>query len=88
MAYDMAEHEGRRGDLFMEQVWQLVWWLVNYWQVEPVASMVPYMTCPGNHEWHYNFTNYRWPGGPGGTCLGAQGKVWREHAWTPGGYVL
>jgi len=42
----MAEHEGRRGDLFMEQV-------------EPVASMVPYMTCPGNHEWHYNFTNYR-----------------------------
>ena len=21
--------------------------------------MVPYMTCPGNHEWHYNFSNYR-----------------------------
>ena len=28
-------------------------------KVEPVASMVPYMTCPGNHEWHYNFSNYR-----------------------------
>jgi len=46
MAYDMYEDEGRRGDLFMQQV-------------EPVASMVPYMTCPGNHEWHYNFSNYR-----------------------------
>ena len=28
-------------------------------KVEPVASMIPYMTCPGNHEWHYNFSNYR-----------------------------
>jgi len=46
MAYDMYEDEGRRGDLFMRQV-------------EPVASMLPYMTCPGNHEWHYNFSNYR-----------------------------
>ena len=20
---------------------------------------MPYMTCPGNHEWHYNFSNYK-----------------------------
>jgi len=46
MAYDMAEHDGQRGDQFMEQV-------------EPIASLIPYMTCPGNHEWHYNFSNYR-----------------------------
>jgi len=46
MAYDMAEHNGKRGDQFMAQV-------------EPVASLVPYMTCPGNHENHYNFSNYR-----------------------------
>ena len=64
MAYDMAELEGKRGDVFMEQI-------------EPIASMVPYMTCPGflwqifkekensfvaisgNHEWHYNFSNYK-----------------------------
>lgn len=46
MAYDMAEDNGVRGDIFMEQI-------------EPIASMVPYMTCPGNHEWHYNFSNYK-----------------------------
>jgi len=46
MAYDMAEHDGQRGDQFMTQV-------------EPIASHIPYMTCPGNHEWHYNFSNYR-----------------------------
>jgi len=46
MAYDMAEDNGRRGDLFMEQI-------------EPIASTVPYMTCPGNHEHHYNFSNYK-----------------------------
>ena len=28
-------------------------------QIEPIASQVPYMTCPGNHEWHYNFSNYK-----------------------------
>jgi len=46
MAYDMAEENGVRGDIFMEQI-------------EPIASMVPYMTCPGNHEYHYNFLNYK-----------------------------
>ena len=34
MAYDMAELDGQRGDIFMEQI-------------EPISSMVPYMTCPG-----------------------------------------
>jgi len=46
MAYDLAEENGHRGDVFMEQI-------------EPIASSVPYMTCPGNHEHHYNFSNYK-----------------------------
>jgi len=45
-AYDMYENNGERGDLFMEQI-------------EPIASTVPYMTCPGNHENQYNFSNYK-----------------------------
>ena len=27
--------------------------------IEPVASTVPYMTCPGNHESRYNFSHYK-----------------------------
>ena len=27
--------------------------------IEPVASRVPYMTCPGNHESRHNFSQYR-----------------------------
>lgn len=27
-------------------------------QIEPIAAYVPYMTCPGNHEEAYNFSNY------------------------------
>jgi len=46
MAYNMFENDGLRGDQFMRQV-------------EPIASLVPYMTCPGNHENKYNFSNYR-----------------------------
>ena len=26
--------------------------------IEPIASKVPYMTCPGNHEKHDNFSHY------------------------------
>ncbi|CAL4076892.1 unnamed protein product, partial [Meganyctiphanes norvegica] len=37
---------GRVGDQFMNQI-------------QPIAAYVPYMTCPGNHEWAYNFSNYR-----------------------------
>jgi hypothetical protein len=46
MAYDMAEENGNRGDVFMEQI-------------EPIATLVPYMVCPGNHEHHYNFSHYK-----------------------------
>lgn len=45
-AYDMYEDNGLRGDVFMEQI-------------ESIASLIPYMTCPGNHEYHYNFSNYK-----------------------------
>uniref|UniRef100_A0A8C9EDI3 Acid phosphatase 7, tartrate resistant (putative) n=1 Tax=Phocoena sinus TaxID=42100 RepID=A0A8C9EDI3_PHOSS len=27
--------------------------------IEPVAASLPYVTCPGNHEDHYNFSNYK-----------------------------
>ncbi|XP_020621639.1 acid phosphatase type 7-like [Orbicella faveolata] len=28
-------------------------------QIQTIAAYVPYMTCPGNHEQAYNFSNYR-----------------------------
>lgn len=46
-AYDMHEDNGRIGDEFMKQI-------------ESIAAYVPYMTCPGNHEWAYNFSHYRY----------------------------
>lgn len=56
IGYDMYEQEGAVGDAFMNMI-------------EPVAARIPYMTCVGNHEWHYNFTNYKnrftMPGGDG-----------------------
>ncbi|XP_072929526.1 acid phosphatase type 7 isoform X2 [Epargyreus clarus] len=45
-AYDMDTDEARFGDQFMRQL-------------QPLAAAVPYMTCPGNHEEKYNFSNYR-----------------------------
>ncbi|KAM6969592.1 acid phosphatase type 7 [Tautogolabrus adspersus] len=45
-AYDMDEDNARIGDEFMRQV-------------QSIAAYVPYMTCPGNHEATYNFSNYR-----------------------------
>jgi acid phosphatase type 7 len=27
-------------------------------QIEPIAAYIPYMTCVGNHEYQYNFSNY------------------------------
>ncbi|GFO35532.1 purple acid phosphatase [Plakobranchus ocellatus] len=45
-AYDMDEDNARVGDNFMRQI-------------EPMASKIPYLTCPGNHEQAYNFSNYR-----------------------------
>ncbi|CAN7999030.1 unnamed protein product [Ixodes hexagonus] len=44
-AYDMDSNNARVGDEFMRQI-------------EPVAAYVPYMTCVGNHENRYNFSNY------------------------------
>ncbi|EEC20453.1 purple acid phosphatase, putative, partial [Ixodes scapularis] len=44
-AYDMDSDNARVGDEFMRQI-------------EPVAAYVPYMTCVGNHENSYNFSNY------------------------------
>uniref|UniRef100_A0A8D3C4V7 Purple acid phosphatase n=1 Tax=Scophthalmus maximus TaxID=52904 RepID=A0A8D3C4V7_SCOMX len=45
-AYDMHEDNARIGDEFMRQI-------------QSIAAYVPYMTCPGNHEAPYNFSNYR-----------------------------
>ncbi|KAJ1524563.1 hypothetical protein ONE63_011050 [Megalurothrips usitatus] len=45
-AYDMDSDNARVGDEFMRQI-------------ETVAAYLPYMTCPGNHEQTYNFSNYR-----------------------------
>ncbi|KAI3383886.1 hypothetical protein SNEBB_008838 [Seison nebaliae] len=44
-AYDMASDDGLVGDAFMDQI-------------ETIASYLPYMTTVGNHENHYNFSNY------------------------------
>jgi len=46
MAYDMYEDNGRVGDDFFNII-------------QPLAASVPYMTCPGNHESHDNFSEYR-----------------------------
>lgn len=46
MAYDMRDDNARNGDKFLNLI-------------EPLASKLPYMTCPGNHEWAYNFSNYK-----------------------------
>ncbi|XP_038212389.1 acid phosphatase type 7 isoform X3 [Zerene cesonia] len=45
-AYDMDTDDALVGDEFMRQL-------------QPLAAAVPYMTCPGNHEAAYNFSNYR-----------------------------
>ncbi|CAH8842439.1 unnamed protein product [Trichobilharzia szidati] len=55
-AYNMDSDNGRVGDKFMRSI-------------QPIASRVPYMTCVGNHEAAYNFSNYKarfnMPGGDG-----------------------
>ncbi|XP_053124435.1 acid phosphatase type 7 [Hemicordylus capensis] len=45
-AYNLDTDNAYVGDAFMRSI-------------EPVAALVPYMTCPGNHEQKYNFSNYR-----------------------------
>ncbi|XP_049700211.2 acid phosphatase type 7 [Helicoverpa armigera] len=44
-AYNMDDNDALVGDEFMRQI-------------QPIAAIVPYMTCPGNHERAYNFSNY------------------------------
>ncbi|XP_064622970.1 acid phosphatase type 7-like isoform X1 [Lineus longissimus] len=46
-AYNMDNENATRGDEFMRQI-------------EPIAANVPYMTCVGNHEYAYNFSNYKY----------------------------
>lgn len=46
MAYNLDTDNGVIGDNFMNKI-------------QPFASKVPYMTCPGNHESADNFTQYR-----------------------------
>ncbi|KAJ6663774.1 hypothetical protein lerEdw1_009853 [Lerista edwardsae] len=45
-AYDLHSDNAQVGDAFMRDI-------------QPVAALIPYMTCPGNHEEKYNFSNYR-----------------------------
>ncbi|KAG7301923.1 hypothetical protein JYU34_013341 [Plutella xylostella] len=45
-AYDMDTDDAAVGDQFMRQI-------------QPLAAAVPYMTCVGNHEEKYNFSNYK-----------------------------
>eukprot|EP01120_Amphizonella_sp_Union-15-10_P004892 TRINITY_DN1565_c0_g1_i1.p1 TRINITY_DN1565_c0_g1~~TRINITY_DN1565_c0_g1_i1.p1 ORF type:complete len:413 (+),score=52.36 TRINITY_DN1565_c0_g1_i1:61-1299(+) len=45
LAYDLDANNGATGDQFMNNI-------------EPIASSVPYMTAPGNHENNNNFTHY------------------------------
>jgi len=44
--YDLSTSNGQVGDMFFDQI-------------EPIAGYLPYMTCPGNHEAHYDFLQYR-----------------------------
>ncbi|KFM71094.1 Iron/zinc purple acid phosphatase-like protein, partial [Stegodyphus mimosarum] len=44
-AYDLDSDDAKVGDEFMRQI-------------ETIAAYVPYMTCVGNHESAYNFSNY------------------------------
>ncbi|RMX42635.1 hypothetical protein pdam_00010287 [Pocillopora damicornis] len=45
LAYDMYEKYGTTGDEFMNSI-------------QPIATKVPYMALPGNHEQMYNFTHF------------------------------
>ncbi|CAF2172897.1 unnamed protein product [Rotaria magnacalcarata] len=45
MAYDMNDDNARFGDQYMNSI-------------ESIAAYIPYMTCPGNHENAYNFSQY------------------------------
>lgn len=44
--YDLYSENGHVGDVFFDQI-------------EPIAGYLPYMSCPGNHESHNDFLQYR-----------------------------
>ncbi|XP_038070336.1 acid phosphatase type 7-like [Patiria miniata] len=46
-AYDFHDEGGKVGDAFMNRI-------------QHVASTIPYMTCPGNHEIPNSFSHYRY----------------------------
>jgi acid phosphatase type 7 len=46
IAYNLHYHDGKTGDQFMQQI-------------EPLATRVPYMVAPGNHEEYQNFSHYQ-----------------------------
>lgn len=46
IAYNLHYHDGVTGDQFMKQI-------------QPLASRVPYMVAPGNHEEFQNFSHYQ-----------------------------
>ena len=46
MAYNLDTNDGQVGDDFSNKI-------------QPIASKVPYMTCPGNHESPNNFLHYK-----------------------------
>lgn len=46
LAYDLASDLGVTGDNWLRDI-------------EPIAANLPYMVSPGNHEAHYNFSNFR-----------------------------
>jgi len=45
-AYDLNSWHGDIGDMFMRQI-------------QAIAAYVPYMTCPGNHDYQHNFSHYK-----------------------------
>ena len=45
-AYDMNDDGGVRGDEFFRNI-------------QNISAYVPYMVCVGNHEWSYNYSNFR-----------------------------
>ncbi|XP_063969933.1 acid phosphatase type 7-like [Lytechinus pictus] len=46
-AYDLHDEEGKVGDDFMNRI-------------QDIAAVLPYMTCPGNHEIAHDFVHYRY----------------------------
>lgn len=65
IAYNLHDENGAVGDAFMADI-------------EPVASRVPYLVSPGNHESYYNFSHFNarftTPGYSSGP--GSRGNLW------------